>query len=45
MTWDSLPTQVDASKHSFIILANTFREQTHQEWNDKYLESFGLTAN
>jgi hypothetical protein len=27
MTWDSLPTQVDASKHSFIILANTFREQ------------------
>ena len=34
MTWDSLPTQVDASKHSFIILANTFREQTHQEWND-----------
>ena len=42
MTWDSLPTQVDASKHSFIILANTFREQTHQEWNDKYLESFGL---
>ena len=21
MTWDSLPTQVDASKHSFIILA------------------------
>ena len=23
MTWDSLPTQVDASKHSFIILALT----------------------
>ena len=44
MTWDSLPTQVDASKHSFIILANTFREQTHQEWNDKYLESFGLVT-
>lgn len=44
MTWDSLPTQVDADKHSFIILANTFREQTHQEWNDKYLESFGLVA-
>ena len=36
MTWDSLPTQVDANKHSFVILANTFREQTHQEWNDKY---------
>ena len=44
MTWDSLPTQVNASKHSFIILANTFREQTHQEWNDKYLESFGLVT-
>ena len=44
MTWDSLPTQVDASKHSFIILAYTFREQTHQEWNDKYLESFGLVT-
>ena len=44
MTWDSLPTQTDASKHSFIILANTFREQTHQEWNDKYLESFGLVT-
>ena len=44
MTWDSLPTQVDASKHSLVILANTFREQTHQEWNDKYLESFGLVT-
>ncbi len=44
MTWDSLPSQVDASKHSFIILANTFHEQTHQEWNDKYLESFGLVS-
>ena len=44
MTWDSLPTQVDASKHSFVILTNTFREQTHQEWNDKYLESFGLVT-
>ena len=44
MTWDSLHTQVDANKHSFVILANTFREQTHQEWNDKYLESFGLVT-
>ena len=44
MTWDSLPTQVDVNKHSFVILANTFREQTHQEWNDKYLESFGLVT-
>ncbi len=44
MTWDSLPTQVDASKHSFVILANTFREQTRQEWDDKYMESFGLVT-
>ena len=44
MTWDSLPTQVDADKHSFVILANTFLEQTHQQWNDKYLESFGLVT-
>ena len=44
MTWDSLPAQTDAAKHSFIILANTFQEQTHQEWNDKYLESFGLVT-
>ena len=35
---------MDASKHSFVILANTFREQTKQEWNDKYLESFGLVT-
>ena len=39
-----IATQVNASKHSFIILANTFHEQTHQEWNDKYLESFGLVT-
>lgn len=44
MTWDSLPTQVDAGKHSFVILANTFREQTHQDWDEKYLESFGLVT-
>ena len=44
MTWDSLKTQVDASKQSFVILANTYQERTHQEWNDKYLESFGLVT-
>ena len=36
--------QADANKHSFVVLANTFREQTHQEWNDKYFESFGLVT-
>ena len=44
MTWDSLPTQVNVDRHSFVILSNIFREQTHQEWDDKYLESFGLVA-
>lgn len=44
LTWDSLPAQMDAGKHSFVILANTFREQTHQDWDDKYLESFGLVT-
>ena len=27
--WDSLPIQVDANKYSFIVLANTFRDQIH----------------
>lgn len=44
MTWDSMKTQVDANKQSFVILANTYQERTHQEWNDKYLESFGLVT-
>lgn len=44
MTWDSLSTPTDASKNSFIILANAFHEQTHQEWDEKYLESFGLVT-
>ena len=44
MTWDSLPSQTDAAKQSFVILANTFQDQTHQAWNDKYLESFGLVT-
>ncbi len=44
MTWDSMSSKEAAAKHSFVILANTFREQTHQEWNSKYLESFGLVT-
>lgn len=44
MIWDSLPTQVDTSKHTVRYTTNTFRKQTHQEWNDKYLESFGLVT-
>lgn len=44
MTWDSQPTHVDDSKHSFVIITNTFREQLHQEWNDKYWNSFGLVT-
>ena len=43
-TWDSLPTKIDASKHSFIMLGNTFQEQTRRSWDEKYLESFGLVT-
>ncbi len=44
MTWDSLPSQMDADKQSFVMLANTFREQTGHEWENKYLESLGLVT-
>ena len=32
MTWDSLPTQVDVNKHSFVILANTFGSADFPGW-------------
>ena len=44
-TWDSLKTSTPADKHSFRILANTFEERTHQQWENKMLESFGLVTN
>ncbi len=41
-TFDSLHTDYSAEEYSFTILANTFRTRTAQEWNKKYLVSFGL---
>ena len=41
-TFDSLHTDYKAEDYSFTILANTFKERTKQEWDKKYLLSFGL---
>lgn len=43
-TFDSLHTDYKVEDHSFTILANTFKERTKQEWDKKYLLSFGLVA-
>ena len=44
-TFDSLHTDYKAEDFSFTILANTFKKRTHQEWDKKYLLSFGLVTN
>ena len=41
-TFDSLHTDYKANNHAFTILANTFKSRTGQEWDKKYLLSFGL---
>jgi len=41
-TFDSLHTNYKAEDYSFTILANTFKDHTKQEWDKKYLLSFGL---
>ena len=43
-TFDSLHTDYKAENYSFTILANTFRDRTKQEWDKKYLLSFGLVT-
>ena len=43
-TFDSLETAYKAEDYSFNILANTFRTRAQQEWNKKYLISFGLVT-
>lgn len=43
-TYDSLTTSVRREEHSFIMLANTFKEQTHQPFDEKLLQSFGLVT-
>ena len=43
-TFDSLRTDYKAEDYSFTILANSFKDRTKQEWDKKYLLSFGLVA-
>ena len=43
-TFDSLHTDYKAEDYSFTILANTFKDRTKQEWDKKYLFSFGLVT-
>ncbi len=43
-TYDSLHTDYKAEDYAFTILANTFKTRTSQEWNKKYLLSFGLVT-
>ena len=44
-TYDSLHTDNKTENNSFAILANTFKERTGQDWDKKYLLSFGLVTN
>ena len=44
-TYDSLHTDYKAEDYAFTILANAFKTRTSQEWNKKYLLSFGLVTN
>ena len=44
-TFDSLHTDYKAEDYSFTILANTFKKRTNQDWDKKYLISFGLVTN
>lgn len=41
-TFDSIRSNFKAEDNSFTILANTFKTRTEQEWDKKYLASFGL---
>ena len=43
-TFDSLHTDYKAEDYSFTILTNTFKKRTNQEWDKKYLLSFGLVT-
>ena len=43
-TYDSIVTDIPAEEHSFTILANTFRKRTQQQWDKKYIKSFGLVT-
>ena len=40
-----MDTNDKVDENTFIILANTFKSRTNQEWDKKFLLSFGLVAN
>ena len=42
--YDSLHTDYKVEDFAFTILANTFKDRTKQEWDKKYLLSFGLVT-
>lgn len=44
-TFDSLKSDTLFEKSSFVILTNTFEEKTGQQFQKKYLKSFGLLTN
>ncbi|OFO53509.1 AAA family ATPase [Porphyromonas sp. HMSC077F02] len=43
-TYDSLVTDFSQDNNTFIILANEFKRRTKQDWDKKYLLSFGLVT-
>lgn len=43
-TFDSLHTDYRLKDSAFSVLANAFKTRTSQEWNKKYLVSFGLVT-
>lgn len=43
-TYDSLITDFRQENNTFIILANEFKKRTEQDWDKKYLLSFGLVT-
>lgn len=43
-TYDSLHTDYKSEDYAFTILANAFKDRTKQEWDKKYLLSFGLVT-
>ncbi|MDO4511460.1 MAG: putative DNA binding domain-containing protein [Bacteroidales bacterium] len=43
-SFDSLKSNIPSKNGSFVILANAYRERTGQEFQMKYLKSFGLIS-
>lgn len=43
-TFDSLDTSYKVQNCSYTLLANAFRTRTGQDWENKFLQSFGLVS-